>query len=413
MTITSDLQTVSKIKVGTSATYAVVAIRTTTSIIQPVNQTRASYQELRWDLECLAEIAAPTSIAALNETLAAELAKVGQAVTLTEHSTDRIMPAQGLGGSLTGYPQTAITDIPDKSFAQFQAFTLTAITRIPIADGSGIIEHTTETETITNRDGTIETSVRGEIRLEDGTDASAWVTTNILAPVRAGADAAGNGVVSRISVTDDTAHAKYSYGIKAGAVGSAGVTEASVEDRTVKEISGRRVRTISGYAKGTGASTFATSQRIAESGNLKLLREDGPSTPSIPDGRVNFNYQYVAGITDAGFPGIFITAFTETISKSGGGQSIDTASYFAGNPSLRRGVSLPYVYTQSTVIEFIGGSFDSHGLGPLLATDNMTGEPRERRSASGSLKTVAMDWTYVFDSPLDPKPNPRVINGLA
>ncbi|MGV6813833.1 MAG: hypothetical protein ACWA5W_02350 [Phycisphaerales bacterium] len=412
MTITSDLQTVSKVKVGSSATYAVIAIHASTSIIQPANQTRASYTEIRWELECLAEIAAPTSIATLNDTLAAELAKVGEAVTLTEHSTDRIMPAQGLNGSLTGYPQTTITDIPNKSFAQFQAFTLSAITRIPIADANGLIEHTTETETITNNDGSIETSVRGQVRLVDGTDASAWVTTNIISPVRTAADAAGNGVVSRISVTDDTAHAAYSYSVKPGAVGSASVTEANVEDRTVKDISGRRVRTISGYAKGSGAAAFAASQRIAEGANLKIIREDGPSLPAVPDGRVNFNYQYVAGVTDAAFPGIFITAFKETISKSGGGRSIDASSYFTGDPSLRLGLNLPVIYTQSTQIEFIG-PIGSHGLGPILSTNNISGEPRERRSSDGQINTVAMDWRYVFDSPLNPMPSPRSINGLA
>ncbi|PCI10423.1 hypothetical protein COB72_03480 [bacterium] len=411
MTTTDDLKLVASIQVGPSATYAVVSVRASSSMTSPSNQTRSSYEEIRWDLECLAEIASPTSITQLNQTIKSDLAKIGQVVTLTELGTARVMPAQGVGGSLHGYPRVELTDIPDKSFGQFQAFNLTAITRVPIADGSGIVEHTTETETITNTDGTIETSVRGEIRLANGDDASAWINTNIFTPVRSAADAAGNGVITRVSITDDTSMAKYAYTVKPGVSGSPGVTQANVDDRTVADVTGRRVRTISGSATGTGASTFATAQRVAEDSNLKLLREDGPSLPSIPDGRVNFSYQYVAGVTNAAFPGIFITRFNETIDEAGGGAQINTASFFSQGPTLRTGVIAPTVYTQRTEIEFIG-PFANHGLTPQLATDNISGRPRQSRKAQGELKTVVMSWAYIFPAPLASYPNPRTINGL-
>lgn len=411
MTITGDLKLVSKVKVGTSTEYAVTTVSTSSRVIGAANQTRESYEEIRWDLECLADASSPIDITAFNETLRSELVKIGQAVTLTELGTSRILPAQGIGGSLTGYPRVEISDIPDKSYGQYQAFNLTAITQVPIVDLDGIVEHTTETETVTNTDGTIETSVRGEIRLGDGVDASAWVNTNILAPTRAAADIAGNAVQSRVTVTDDVSHAKYSYSVKPSATGTPGVTDASVEDRTVKDVTGRRIRTISGFATGPNATVYATTQRVAEAANLKLLREDGPSLPSIPDGRVNFNYQYVAGVVSGAFPGIFITRFKETIRQVGGGNQINTSSFFTQDPALRLGIKLPVQYTQTSEIEFIG-SFPSHGLSPLLAEDNISGLPRERRSGDGSLKTVSIEWNYIFDAPIDPFPTPTIINGL-
>lgn len=412
MTTTSDLKLVSKIKVGTSAEYAVVSIRSSSKMVAAANQTRHSYQELRWDLECLAEIGSPTSITGLNETLKAELAKIGELVTLTEVGASRTLPAQGVGGSLTGFPTVEIVDIPAKSFAQYQAFTLTAMTRIPIVDGDGIVEHTTENETTTLSDGKVETSVRGEVRLADDQDAAAWVNTTLIGPARVTATAAGNALQSRVTVTDDSSHAKYSYSTKPGVSGEAGIIQASVEDRTVKDISGRRVRTVSGSATGVNAATFATAQRVAPAANLKIIREDGPSLPNVPDGRVSFNYQYVAGITVAVFPGIFVTRFKETIAQSGGGLQINASSYFGTDPTLRTGLKAPVVYNQRSEIEFIG-DFDDHGIDPLLSTDNLIGEPRETRTASGSLKTVTKDYTYLFPTAIDPFPTPRSVDGLA
>lgn len=411
MTITTDLKAISKVKVGTSADYAVVRISINTKRVGPETQTRESYEEIKWDLECLAEITLPTSITALNETLRSELAKIGLAVTLTELGTSRNLPASGAGGSMIGYPRTEITDIPDRSFAQFQAFSFSAISRIPFVDGEGIIEHTTQTDTSTSSTGIVETSVSGKLRMEQGNDATTYINTNIIGPARTAAETLGKGLLSRISVTDDTTAASYSYTVKSSETGVDGVTEANVEDRTTKDITGRRVRTISGYAKGANASTFATSQRVAEAANLKLLREDGPSLPSVPDGRVNFSYQYVAGVIDAAYPFVFTTRFTEQLNGGGGGSEILPSIWFGANPALRLGRKLPFTYTQSTEIEFIG-DFANVTLNPVLAADNIIGTPRISKRSDGKLNTLRYEWTYIYSTTVA-LPDPRTVIGVS
>lgn len=409
---TDLLKPISKLTVGGSEEYPVTAIRVSTKRVGPATQTSASYEEIKWDLECLAEINNPTSITQLNETLRNDLVKIGDVVVLTELGTSRSLPASGAGGSMVGYPIVEISDIPNKSFAQYQAFNLSAITRIPFVDVDGIIEHTTETETSITANGDIETSVRGTIRMEQGNAADAWVTTNILTVARASADAAGNTFTQRIKVTDDTSVADYSYTIKPGSVATAGVYEASVDDRTVSDLSGRRVRTISGYATGPNASVFATSQRAGEQANLKIIREDGPSLPSVPDGRVNFSYQYVAGVTDGQFPNVFITRFQESLDQSGGGNEINSSAFLTEDPSVRLGRKLPVSYAQSTEIEFIG-SFSAVNLTPLLESDNIVGKPRIRKRSDGKLKTISMSWVYLFPDVIDAVPDPRTVIGLA
>lgn len=411
MTRTALLTPISKIKVGSSDEYPVTKVTTTHRMVGLDDTNTDSYEEITWQLECGAEVSAPTSITALNETLRSALAKRGELVTLTELGTARTLPASGAGGSMIGYPRVEITGIPEGSFGEHQMFTMRATTRIPIVDGNDIWEHSQTTETTTNIDGTQVTTVTGTLRMDQGNTASSYVQTNIIGPARTAAGLSGDGVVSKIKTGNDAAQCEYSYTITPSTTSTADVTQASVEDRTAKDATGRWVRTISGYAMGAGASTFASAQQVAESSNLKLIRTEGPSSPAVPDGRVNFNYQYASGVTHTDFPGIFITRMDETVDQSGGGREILASSYLQGDPELRLGTQLPVAVTESISIEFIG-SFTGINPPVLLDEDNMVGTPRISKKSSGVFNTWSRSINYLYDTEPDPLPDPRSIDGI-
>jgi hypothetical protein len=412
MTLTSDLIPYSKVKVGTSAEYPVTQIRGTSKVIGLEDTDTNSYEEITWELECLAEIAEPTSITQLNQTLRSELAKRGLAVILTERGTARQLPASGAGGSMVSYPRVEIVDIPEKSRAQYQCFNLRATTRIPLADGNGIYEQSTTTEITTNTDGTAVTSVSGSLKMDQGNDAADYVQTNIITPARNAASTSGDGVVSRIKTGNNTAECEYSYTVSPSTTGQQDVTEASVEDRTVKDSSGRWIRTISGYAEGGNATAFANSQLVAQTTNLKLLSKDGPSTPSLPSGRVSFNYQYVSGVTHVDFPNIFITRLDESISQGGGGRDLIASSYLQSDPALHLGLKLPYNLTESLSIEFIG-SFADVDPSTHLDSEFQVGGARISKASRGLFNTYSRTINYLYATEPDPLPDPRQLGELS
>ena len=411
MSYTSILNQFSKIKVGTSDEYPVTRIRTAHKIEGIDDSNEASYEEITWDLDCGAEISQPTHITQLNENLRSQLAKRGDAVILTELGAARTLPASGADGSMIGYPRVEITGVPEGSFGQYQMFTMKATTRIPIKDAEGIWEHTQSTETTTGIDGNVTTNVAGSLRMDQGHAASTYVQNNIIDPIRSAANTAGYGVVSKIKVGNDPAQVEYNYTISPSATGQAGVADASVEDRTAKDETGRWIRTISGYSTGANATSFATSQRVSESNNLKLLRDE-VSNPAIPDGRVSFNYQYVSGVAHAAFPGLFITRLEESIDQSGGGREILASAYLQNDPALRLGVKQPIICSESISIEFIG-SFENIDPSQLLDADNQHGNPRISKSSSGILNKWRRSITYIYDTAPDPLPDPRTLDGIS
>jgi len=412
VTLTSLLIPVSKVKVGTSDEYPVTKVRTSSKLVGLDDTNTDSYEEITWELECLAEVSVPTSITALNEQLRDQLAKRGLAVTLTELGSARVLPATGTGGSMIGYPRVEISDIPERSFAQYQVFTMRAMTQLPIVDGDGIWQHTRSTETTTSIDGTTITSVSGAVRMAQGNDAAAWVQTNIIGPVRTTAGTNGDAVVSKVKIGNDPAQCEYSYTITPSTTGSVDVTEASVEDRTARDTAGRTVRTVSGYATGGNASTFATGQLLTETANLKLIRKDGPSLPAIPNGRVSFSYQYVSGVTHVDFPGVFITRLDESISQSGGGRELIASAYLQNDPTLRLNRKMPVALNESLTIEFLG-SFASINPSRLLDADFQNGQPRITKRSQGIFNTYTRSIDYIYATEPDPLPNPRTMDGLA
>lgn len=412
MTLTSLLIPVTKVTVGGSDEYPVTKVRTTHAMVGLDDTNTDSYEEITWELECLAEVAVPTSITALNEQLRGELAKRGLAVTLTELGSARVLPATGAGGSMIGYPRVEIADIPERSFAQYQVFTLRAVTQLPIVDGDGIWQHDRSTETTTNIDGTTVTSVSGSVRMAQGNDAAAWVQTNIIGPARTTAGGNGDAVVSKIKIGNDPAQCEYSYTVTPSTTGSADVTEASVEDRTTRDTAGRTTRTVSGYATGGNASSFATGQLLAETTNLKLIRKDGPSLPAIPNGRVSFSYQYVSGVVHADFPGVFITRLDESVGQSGGGRELIVSAYLQNDPTLRLNRKMPVALNESLTIEFLG-SFASIDPSRLLDEEFQNGDPRISKRSQGIFNTYSRSIDYIYATAPDPLPNPRTMDGLS
>jgi hypothetical protein len=190
------------------------------------------------------------------------------------------------------------------------------------------------------------------------------------------------------------------------------VTEASVEDRTVKDSSGRWIRTISGYAEGGNATAFANSQLVAQTTNLKLLSKDGPSTPSLPSGRVSFNYQYVSGVTHVDFPNIFITRLDESISQGGGGRDLIASSYLQSDPALHLGLKLPYNLTESLSIEFIG-SFADVDPSTHLDSEFQVGGARISKASRGLFNTYSRTINYLYATEPDPLPDPRQLGELS
>ena len=412
MTLTQDLILVSKVTVGGSDEYPVTKIRTSSKLVGLDDSNTDSYEERTWELECLAEVSVPTSITQLNEQLRSELAKRGLAVTLTELGSARVLPATGAGGSMVGYPIVEISDIPERSMGIYQVFTMRAIARVPITDGDGIYEHSRKTETTTGIDGTVSTSVSGVVRMDQGNDAKAWVQTNIIGPVRTTAGTNGDAVVSKTIVNNDTAQCEYSYTVTPSTTGSQDVTEAVVEDRTARDTAGRTLRTVTGYATGANASSFATSQLLTPTANLRLIRQDGPSLPAIPNGRVSFTYQYVSGVTHAAFPNVFVTQLEEGIEQAGGGRELIATPYLQTDPTLRLNRQLPVVLREDISVEFIG-SFDDIDPSTLLDSEFQNGAARIKKRSKGLFNLYSRSIDYIYATAPDPLPHPRTMDGLA
>lgn len=416
----TQLNAISKITVGDSAEYGVVSSKATTRIVSPDGQTRQSYREIVWDIECLTTIADAATVSASKAAIADDVARVGETVTLHEYGQSRVLAAAGAGGTLPGYPMTEFTEIPSRCYGASIGFTLRVTTRIGIADGSDIVEHTSSAETTVDTDGATSTRVQGKIRMAPGENAVNYINTNILAPVRTQADADGDVVLSRVGNEEnaDAASAYYSYTVSPqGTNGpdATGVTRGSVEDKITKDKSGRRTRIITGYAVGPNAVTYASSQRVTPTSSLVLIREEGPTTPSIPDGRVSFRYEYAFGYSSPSYPGITILRLDGSVNDPGsGGRRIVPAQYHDGNPVLRLGLNREYRYGESILLEFIGEFADAiAAIGHQFDDDNMDGEPSVRMSASGLIKTITVSWSFVYDDAVAPLPHPQTINGVA
>lgn len=417
MTLLADLNAIGNVTVGASPAYPVVSARCTTRRVGADGQNVEAYREEEWELTCHAFAATPGDIGTVEETIRTDLVRRGQVVTFTDKGVARTMPAGGaVGGSLVGYPIVQLADDPTKSFGTIVTFTIRATTRIPNA-AVDLVEHDYERTEATDEDGLVSITQRGSVRTKNGVAARAHAQTAFVTPEETAAGVAGQDFLVRWTETADTTLVRYEFTRRDqdDNGGTPGVTEAQVTDRTVKQLDGRRVRTVSGYAIGASADTFADAQKPATDPSNILVREE--RTPAtVPDGRVNFSYEVLTGVTDLQFPGLVIFRFNETIEEVSGGKGVLAQSYFLSTPSLRRGRQQPHVYRQVTEVEFIGAwpiSWTGTGVEPQMATDNLLTDPRYfKRGGSNGLRQVRLVAEFIFQS-AQSVPNPREIEGLA
>lgn len=411
--MTTKLLNISKIKIGTSAEYPVLRVQQDHRRVGPADQARESYEEITWTLSCLAKASGPTTIRAFNDTLRSTLARRGVDVVLTERGQSTSLLA---AGSLPGYPETQWLATPDIAFGEWQSFDLRVTDRRPIADEDDVVEHTYTITTTTDKDGGVETRRAGEVRLANGENAAAWVASEVLAP--AASDAASNDLAftKRVEVNSDAAWCRYEYTTApdTSSGGITGLSQASVEDRTSRDTAGNGRRVISGYATGANATTWAESQLLSPVPNgTVLVGREGPTPPSVPDGRVSFRYEYAVGVQHTDFPGIYVLGLEETLTGPiTGGHSIVAAEYMGADPTLRRTEKRAYLYRQSSTIRFLGSTHNSHNLTALLSEDNLTGPPLITKRSEGPIRIVSVEREYAFATPAT-LPNPRSLAVLS
>ncbi|GIK18626.1 MAG: hypothetical protein BroJett004_07900 [Planctomycetota bacterium] len=409
------LKAISSVSVGASAEYAVIRFARTVRSQGPANQNALAYYEEVWDMTCMAFAATPQDIAALNEALRDALCRRGEAVTLTEMTGTRTLPAGGVAdGCLPGFPVVDLVDDETRSFGTVQTFRLTATARRPLPV-EGFVEHEYEFSEEIDTEGRLRLRQSGTYRTANGVDARAEAQTNVIDLAAADAAAAGMTFRVRWTLTPDTAAARYEYeAAETGWTGiEPGVDRGEVVDRLTRTNEGRRVRVVSGFAEGSAAAAYAAAQKPAPDANNILIRDE-VSEPSVPDGRVQFTYELLTGVTDALFPNLRLFGFREEIGEAPGVPPILTATYFDAAPTLRYGEDQPSAYTQVTEVEFIGAWEDAlTGATGLMDEANLVIAPRRRYSAGPfGLRRLRVERTYLYPEP-QTVPTPREIAALA
>lgn len=412
MTLEAQLQTIGSVVVGTSPAYAVTRSRATDRALGPDAQAGVAIREIDWELDCLAFAATAGDIANVQNSIRSDLVQRGEQVQFTDMGVARTLPEGGVAsGSLAGYPTVELVDDPQLTLGTVLKFTLKIKTRIP-NDAADLVEHEFERSETTDNDGNVTITQRGTVRTKNGVAAQTYADTNFITPEQTAATTAGQEFEIRWITTADTTVVRYELTRRDPDqdTGSPSVTQAQVIDRTLRQIDGRRIRRVSGFAVGSSAQSYADSQKPTTDASNILIREES-TPPTIPDGRVNFLYEVLTGVTDAQFPGIVVYRFNETIAEVSGGRAINTGEYFGRTPLIRLGRERAYIYRQTSEMEFIG-DWDSHGLTPLLDADNYASPPRVRKvGGRNELRRVTVTFTYAYDT-AQALPNPRQIEGL-
>lgn len=416
MSLITELNAVSKVQVGASAEYPVVRIDRRVEVSAPEESGTPAQRHETWTLQCvaLATDALPANIAALFEQVQSELATRGQAVTLTELGGVRTMPAGGgATGSRRGYPRVEVRELPE-SFGPWLMFELSAETYVPLPDEiTSLVSHEYTREESEDDEGLVSIRQSGTYRTANNVDAKADLITNVIDAARATATAANHAFTVRYTTGLDQAVVSYEFtDSERSTSGSGGIEQAEVNDRLTRSNDGRHRRIVSGYAVGSSASTYASSQRPTP-GSSELLVGDNVGQPSVPDGRVDFSYELLVGVTDAAFPGIVIFGFRETIGRVSGGRRALVSEFYDAAPIVRLGTEGAYFYAQSSSIEF-KGDWEAHGLIPIMDADAIAADPIIRKeSGPFGLRRVQAEWLYVFTTRQLPDPNPTEIDFFA
>lgn len=419
MTIISDLIPVSSLKVGDPGTaYACTRFEREVEVTGPEHSSAAAYRRERWTAVCHAQAASVDAVAALWETIRGHFVRRGERVTLTTWTGSRTLPETGTPSgveerSVEGYPTVSIAEIADRSFGTWLTFTVRAETLVPLVGVGDVVEHDYTVQESEGETGLITVSQRGRVRMKNGTSARAWVDENVIDDARAAAEAEDHAFSVRYTQGLDPAVIDYEYtDADRTTAGGGGLSDARVEDRTSQSVEGRIVRTVSGYAQGPGAATYAASQEPEPSPTLLQIRRD-VSQPSVPEGRVNFTYEFLTGVEHVSFPGIIIFNYQETIEQVSGGRSAQVQEFYDAVPEIRLGTQAAYVYGQQTAIEFTGDWAD-HGITCAFDTAYLAREPSIRKSGGQQgLRRVAMTFVIVSPEAVDPLPDPRQIEAFA
>ena len=412
MPLGAQLIAISSVSVGGGTVYPVVGSRLTTRRVGPEAQNTQAYREDTWELTCHAFAASDADVAAAAETARAQLCKRGQAVALTTWTGTRTLPAGGgVGGSLPGYPTVELADDDTRSFGTLLTFTLRCEARVPIPDGGNLVEHDWSREESIDDDGRASATQRGTYRVANGQNAKGMAQTAIIDPAQAAADAADQSFEVSWTLGPDAALARYEY-TAADRKDDFGtnVTRAELVDRTTKTNEGRVARQVVGFAEGAGAQAWVDAHVPVPGANQILVRKQ--TTPAtIPDGRINFDYEILTGVVDPQFPNIVVFSFRETVDASPNTRLLTHATYLSRDPVGRYAVKPPSVYSVVSEMEFIGGWAD--GVIPALAgfnDANLVTTPRVRRAGGPhGLKTVVYERRYEYPTALASTPTPRQV----
>lgn len=403
--LTDKLVSIASFAVGASATYPVVeAVSLTDEIVADEGVAGEPVFKRTWKFRSLALAAAANQVGALAETLKSTLCRRGQAVTFTElgGAARTLAAAGGSGGCLVGYPVVSITLLP--SVGAWQEFEVTIVAMVPNPQGVvasfNLVKHSYRVETETDSNGNVTTRQTGTVRVRNDQQAEQYIQNLIFTPAESAAEAAGHYFSTRTSRGPDLSEATYSYEDKPKGdtpFDGDGVDEVEVNDRTNSESGGRITRTISGYATGTGAAAFAAAQQPSVGTNELLVRKE-IGQPRIPDGRVDFSYEVRKGRTVAGFTGIVVYGYEESISETPGDRDVSSSMYLDADPLLFKTERRPYQYTQRTRMDFTG---PWSGANPalLMDDDNRKGPPRATRSSTDAgMRTLEVTQDYIYAS---------------
>lgn len=404
MTLFDDLKAISHFTVGASAQYPVLRLNESHSREGDGDGGGGEkYRHISWRIRSCALASALATLPTMLETLQSQLARRGQAVTITEvGGAPRYMPAEGIvSGSRRGYPRVAVEMIPDGSVGAWQYFDVVAETMIPIFDGGNLVEHTWTRDTEIAPSGSETVRQKGRVVVANTANARAWAETNVVDPARTAAEGDELTFIVRWTETADTTVVEYEYSVGIAADGTGGfddIEEVEISDRLVVTNPGRVSRTISGTARGDAATTLANDQRPTP-GTFEVLIADEISEPRVPDGQVEFRFELLTGRADSGTPGVRIISFNEQIAEVRGGKEAEWREYLGDSPSVWSGPERAYIYQQRSRMEFIG-PWASGVITPRLSTGAYMHTPRISRSMNErGVKTVEYVFTYIFNAP--------------
>jgi len=343
--------------------------------------------------------------------LRAELTRRGAQVRVNEmNGAARVFKVGGAAaGALPGYPRVRLDTIPDGSIPPIQRFRVTVETIEPIE--ANLPFHTFDRTTAIDAEGLTIITQRGSVRVDSVSDPVAWLTSNVITPAQSAAQALGRLFSSKYTLGADPSIVTYDYTDAApGAVAfGPNVTNAQVTDETRTERVGRVTRTISGFAEGPGASSFAVAQDPT-SPSVFVTRKS-VSAPQTPTGRVSFRYESLAGSTLAIFPGLFVFDWSQRVEFVGGGKAVQSAAFDTTSPRLWLGAEEPYLYRESSQLIFRGAWTDA-SIPFALSQINLAGPSREsRESRGGGVNELRVDRSYIF-SAAQTLPAPTEVSAL-